>query len=244
MTRGALRVVGSEDFDREISEETARALEKVSAELDGALGSRYTIKQVYDGLVEAGIAPEIAQATTYYLVEQIKDPFSVQEKIVGYIKRNDMLKVLGDSLEKKVKMPTKLRNDILIEEGRVHYVAQVWGLHFNCDSIEGGASLNRYNASKKNVKRPSFCSDWPFLKLINKEKTKFNKIWGLRAGLYDHYNFIRWGNISDEYRKRLLADAANQGISLSPQLMDAAFDPIDEAISEIYKKFFRETEKK
>ena len=128
-----------------------------------------------------------------------------------------------------------------VEEGRVVYVAKAYKFKFMTKEVlVGWASLTRYDVQEEEKKGGvKFFKNLPWLKRESETQKKFNQIWTVdtgfsRAGELGEERFISLGGVVDNYRKKLIGNAANMGITLSHQLMDAAFDPIDKAVMEMY----------
>jgi len=228
------------DLDRVIKEATAKAIMDTAAELDKVLGGDFTLRQIYDGLVGAQIDPLVAQAITYHLAEHYKEN-SPQKAISRHVSRNGTYNTLADSLEGRIQ-PIGERvftNEVLVEEGSVMYLAKAWNFEFSGDILKGFASLTKSLKGKEKKKQYILSRNFPFFAVNEKETDTTKYCWSAQTNDYcSNFRmfFILNGKSHDEYRKELIGNAANQGITLSPQLMSAAFSPIDAQVMKMYRE--------
>ncbi len=150
------------------------------------------------------------------------------------------------ALEGKLEIPTYLQNKVEVSTGAsssILYVGEARRLWFNGLDIRGQAVISRYDKSRetKSVVKATIVP--PF---VRREDTTFDKksrAWSVWAD-EDHnpYYFLSNGknttgyDCSAHYRAALLGKAANQGLSLSHELFDLVFSPIDKEIFAMYEK--------
>jgi len=162
-----------------------------------------------------------------------------------------MEKTQNEGLESRVPKLANWGNEVIVptDNGNVVYVGNANHLHFkdgNVGSIGGAARLTRYERMEENENKIEIVQLFPpkfqFKEITNIKDKKEWEVDTLGGCGYSGSYFISDGRLvgnseSYGYRGKLLATAANEGIVLSPQLLDKVFGPIDTEIMKQYRSY-------
>jgi len=150
-------------------------------------------------------------------------------------------------LEGKIDFPNfHARNEVEVLDGdkTYVYVAEVERLLINSrisEAVEGLTTFSKYERKFRTKKK----MNWSELKREEVSFTHDYLIWKIEG---ERNRWLIWnGNTcnnrdKDEsygYRTNLRNYAVNQGIQITPKLLDLAFDPIDQQIMALYQRIKR-----
>ncbi len=139
-----------------------------------------------------------------------------------------------------------LVNEYEVRDGPeiVVYVGEALNLYYENNSVRGKARLTRYNREYRGMKtrRKMLKLFPPKFETMQVPDNKDVKVWSIESGKYNFEYFIFKGEPALDYSKKSSYRGAlkKQGIinklSLSPELFDAVFNPIDREIMKRYKE--------
>lgn len=160
-----------------------------------------------------------------------------------------------DTPEMSINLPAELQgNDVVVKsEGNIEILYRGWakGLRFSDFDIMGNAVVQKIKRTKKTIyKRTNkvvgikkvlglFAVNVYETEPVEEKivgETVLVEIWANKPHNWNHMFFILDGKISSYYWVGIVADAANQGIILSPQLRSAIFGSIEQQLMGFYKQ--------
>ncbi len=135
-------------------------------------------------------------------------------------------------------------NEIIISDGKkkIKYRADIWGLERLNNCLFAYCLLRKYQ-----LNTPEKCKGWKqwMRKVVDVTKSEETLVWSIYSsfsifGSVDRslvlYNYSNGPEISEDYRRGLKGNAANQGIALTDKLLDLAFGPIEQILLKNYKE--------
>lgn len=144
-------------------------------------------------------------------------------------------------LELRLDYSKGMKNEFVVQEDgkTVKYVGEATDLNFDGLDITGRAVLTRFDKvveveiRKRRVRRFP-----PKTEVTDVAVEKEKKVWSVETDFYEY--FVNSGelhggtNCDADYRSALKGAAANEGLAISDQLLDAVFGPIDQELLKRY----------
>ena len=168
-----------------------------------------------------------------------------------------------NGLESRLDFQRNLRNEYKVTAGdeTIFYLGEARGLWFEGRDIRGQAVLSKYSRKIGEKETKNLVRKIP--PKFETVRTPYNidtLVWQVKSGEFTYEGFMKKGiydciyflsngeskigyDCSAHYRAKLLGEANNQGISLTPKLFDEVFGPIDKKIMELYESNKRFSQK-